>query len=100
MLSKTSIDILVAVSSLFSMIMNAVKSLKPNVSMVLLFYLAVQQIGNMGVSINLTSTRLDEYQKQLYIGASVLAFSLTTVQFLLMMYQKFNETTNTLLRFK
>ena len=87
-LPRSIIDVFVALSSLFSMIMNGVKSLRPNVSGVLLMSLAIQQVGNMAVAVNLTSTKLEAYQQQLYIGASLIAFCLTCAQFFLMLYRK------------
>ena len=86
--SKALIDIFVAISSLFSMVMNVIKSFKPNVSGALLLSLAMQQLGNMLVALNLTATKLNQQQQQWYIGASVLALGLTYLQFIVMFYKK------------
>ena len=91
MLSRQLLDAFVAISSLFSMVMNAVKSFRPNVSSVLLVSLGVQQIGNMMVGLNLTSTKLDGLQSDVYIGASVLALCLTFVQLFFMILNKISE---------
>lgn len=86
-----SVESLSALAAFVSMVFNAIRSFKGNISAILLVSLFIQQVGNMLVAINYTSYTLPQDSQRLYLALSVIAGVLTIIQGFWMTVRKISE---------